>query len=280
RCYVHEKLIESGEFETIARRHAQYCLRMLEQVEATSAKRPAERLAVFNRHIDDTRAALDWAFSPRGDAALGVRLTIPSLQLWLQLSLIEELRERVERALASVERDRPGGARQEMQLCAALGAAGMFRQGSGLSSHAAYIRTLEIAESLDDAEYQLRALRGLCNHEVRCGEFRSAKAFAGKFECIAASFADPEDRLTVDRLVGTVLHYTGDHARARRTFEHMLRAPAVPEGVTRCWFDQRVVARSILARTLWLQGFPEQALRTAQDNVEQALAAGHEMSVC
>ena len=120
RSYALEKLVQSGEFEAVARHHAQYCLSVLEQVEAASKKQPAERLAVFSRHVDDIRAALDWAFSLGDDVALGVALTIASLPLWLHLSPLEEFRERVERALASVDRNSAMGARQEMQLCEAL----------------------------------------------------------------------------------------------------------------------------------------------------------------
>jgi predicted ATPase len=123
RSYALEKLVQSGEFEAVARHHAQYCLNVLEQVEAVSKQHPAERLAVFSRHVDDIRAALDWAFSLGDDAALGVALTIASLSLWLHLSPPEEFRERVERALASVDRTSALGARQELQLREALDSA-------------------------------------------------------------------------------------------------------------------------------------------------------------
>jgi predicted ATPase len=45
-------------------------------------------------------------------------------------------------------------------------------------------------------------------------------------------------------------------------------------------YDQPLVARMILARILWLQGFPDQGLRLAHENVEDAKAIGHALSVC
>ena len=45
------------------------------------------------------RAALDWAFSRDGDAQIGIALTAAAVPLWMQLSLVEECRRRVERAL-------------------------------------------------------------------------------------------------------------------------------------------------------------------------------------
>jgi predicted ATPase len=62
----------------------------------------AEWLAAYSRRIENLRAALDWAFSPTGDVAVGVALTIAAVPLWLQLSLVQECRGRVERALASL----------------------------------------------------------------------------------------------------------------------------------------------------------------------------------
>jgi len=41
-----------------------------------------------------------------------------------------------------------------------------------------------------------------------------------------------------------------------------------------------VAAGTFLARVLWLQGFPDQAMRTAEGNVEDAHAANHVMTLC
>ena len=78
-------------------------------------------LQLISDRLQNVRVALDWSFSPDGDTAAGVALTIASVPLWLSRSLIEECRKRVERAL---ERVAPGGenaTRQEMQLLTALG---------------------------------------------------------------------------------------------------------------------------------------------------------------
>ena len=54
----------------------------------------AEWLADYGRQIDNLRAALDWAFSPQGDASIGVALTAAAVPLWMHLSLMEECRTR------------------------------------------------------------------------------------------------------------------------------------------------------------------------------------------
>jgi hypothetical protein len=43
--------------------------------------------------------------------------------------------------------------------------------------------------------------------------------------------------------------------------------------------DQRVIARVCLARVLWLQGFPDEAMRTARNAVEEARETNHALSL-
>jgi predicted ATPase len=57
-------------------------------------------------------------------------------------------------------------------------------------------------------------------------------------------------------------------------------APVYRSRSFRFQVDQRVAARAFLARILWLQGFAEQAMRTAQSNVDEARAVGHPLSLC
>src|SRR5439155_24851203 len=96
RAYALEKLIENAEIESLARRHAEYCRDLLARADAEWETRPtAEWLAAYARELDNVRAALDWAFSPGGDAAVGVPLTVSAVPLWFQLSLVEECRGRV-----------------------------------------------------------------------------------------------------------------------------------------------------------------------------------------
>ena len=53
------------------------------------------------RELDNVRAALDWTFSPAGDAEIGARLTAAFAPIWQMLSLMGECRDRVESMLAT-----------------------------------------------------------------------------------------------------------------------------------------------------------------------------------
>src|SRR5262249_4853760 len=103
RLYSREKLESCGELHQVARRHAEYYCALFAGAEAESETRPqAEWLAIYAPHLDNVRAGLDWAFSAEGDPQIGVTLTVAAVPLWVQLSLLDECRERAERALTSL----------------------------------------------------------------------------------------------------------------------------------------------------------------------------------
>src|SRR5271166_2797744 len=156
RAYAFEKLTEA-EHEQLARRHADYYRHLFERSEAEEARSAADWLAEYGPKIDNLRAALDWAFSPRGDASVGVALTAAAAPLWMHLSLLEECRRRVEQALAALPTVTGPDPRQEMKLLAALGASRLYTRGGVPEVAASWTKALELAKSLDDTEYQKRA---------------------------------------------------------------------------------------------------------------------------
>jgi len=285
RAYALEKLTQSGEFEQVARRHAKYCRDLFERAEAELETRPAsEWLAAYGRRIDNVRAALDWAFSPGGDASIGVALTAAAVPMWVHLSLMEECRSRVEQALSALTPRAGWDPRCEMKLHAALGASQVHTGAVTVPEiEAAWTRALEIAESLDDAEYQLRSLLGLWFFQTVSGRHRAALALAQSFCALAAKRSDSNDLLIGERMIGVSQYYLGDHSSARRRLEHMLAhydPVAEKSHIIRFQSDQQVTARVVLARILWLQGFADQSMRAAESSVADARAANHTNSLC
>jgi DNA-binding winged helix-turn-helix (wHTH) protein len=167
------------------------------------------------------RTALDWAFSLSGDAAIGVALTLTAVPLWSQLSLMEECRGRVERAL-TIEHSSGRDPRSEMLLYAALAASLIQMKGPVAETGRAWGSVLELVESLYDTEYQLRSLWGLCVYRFNSGEHCTALTLAQKFCGLAAMRAGPAEMLIGDRITGLVLHLLGDQTTARRHIERVL----------------------------------------------------------
>ena len=284
RAYALEKLEKSGEREPLARRHAEYYRDMFERAEAEWEMRPAaEWLADYGREIDNLRAALDWAFSPDGDPSIGVPLTAAAVPLWMHLSLLDECRGRAEQALAALAAGADRDARREMKLHAALGGSLIYARGTVAEIGAAWTRVLELAGSLDDGEYKLRSLLGLWFFQTASGGHRAAMALAQRFVTLAEKQPDRNDPLIGGRLIGVSQHYLGDQSSARRRLEHMLThyQPAAQRlHIISFPLDPQVMARTILARVLWLQGLPDQAVRAAESSIEDARAANHGVSFC
>jgi predicted ATPase/DNA-binding winged helix-turn-helix (wHTH) protein len=284
RLYALEKLRGGGEYREAARRHAAYYRDFFAQAEAESESRPqAEWLAIYGRHIDSVRAGLDWAFSPDGDPQIGVALTAVAVPLWVQLSLLGECRERVQQALASLDTSSAATARPRMQLSAALGWSLMYGVGRVREAGPAWATTLELADRLDDRNYRLRALWGLCIDQFNNGEFRSALRFARQFADLVANSTDAIDSMTADRILATALHYLGDQKNARHHIDRVvahLAALGQQSQIIRFRFDLRVSTHYFQARILWLQGFADQARRVVEHNIEEGRAIGHALTFC
>jgi predicted ATPase/DNA-binding winged helix-turn-helix (wHTH) protein len=275
RAYAHEKLAESGEQGRGSRRHAEYYRALLQTAREQEAAPDAT--AEHGRHIDDVRVALDWAFSPDGDSAIGLGLTHVAIPLWFQLSLVDECFRRVQQALEST-----GGAARETyahevtQMLGALGQA--LAMGFSQDAMAAFARALELAEKAGDTETQLSMLYGLWNCRLMSSEFREGLALAQRFAALAESSSEPADRLLADRLLGIPLHYLGEQEQARVHLDRMLEsyvAPTVRAPTIRYQAEQRVFARATLSRVLWLLGLPEQATRAAERTVEESQRVAH-----
>jgi hypothetical protein len=166
---------------------------------------------------------------------------------------------------------------------AALGASLLFSTAPMPETEAVWVKALKIAESLGDTAYQLRALCGLWGCRLTCGEFRVALTLAQRFYSLAQDRGDPADLPIGDRMIGASLHYWGDQTNARHHIERMLSsyvAPVQQLPLVLSQFDNRLASRVALARILWLQGFPDQARRTAQSTVDDARALDHAVSLC
>ena len=208
RGYALEKLADSGETEQIARRCAEYFRDLVRPAMHGSPVMPtAEDMARYGREIDNVRAALDWSFSPAGDAAIGVVLTAAYAPVWLDLSLVVECRERIDRALDRLESNSNVSAPLAMQLHVSLAIALIFTMGSVERIRVVLAKALQAAESLDDVSAMLEILFALYGVYHNCGECRKAQAAAERFSHLAHRTGDPALASMACRLMGNTLHY-------------------------------------------------------------------------
>jgi hypothetical protein len=201
----------------------------------------------------------------------------------MHLSLSEECRGRVEQALSALGPEANRDALREMKLHVALGASLANTRGAVHEFGATWTKAREITERIEDADYQLRSLRGLWSFHTASSRHRLALELAERFYALVTKRPDQSDRLLGDRLIGISEHFLGDQPSARRRIEHVLThyvPPVQKSHIIRFHTAQWVTAQAFLARILWLQGFPEQAMRAAESGIEPARAANHVTSLC
>jgi predicted ATPase/DNA-binding winged helix-turn-helix (wHTH) protein len=284
RAYALEKLAESGEAELAARRHAEFFRNFF--APAATASRLQPSIENIDRHVqelDNVRAALDWSFSAAGDPTIGIVLTAAYTPVWIHFELMAEYRERAERALELLGPDVDLTASMRMQLHIGFGLALVFTMGPVASARIALANALEIAESLDDVDAQLWNLWAMWGLSLSIGECREAQSSAERFSRVAPRTGDPADILVADRLIGAARLYAGELQEARLRFERVLEHYVAPKDRRhRILFhsDQRILARAMLARLLWLRGFADQARAAALASIEDAQASGYELSLC
>ncbi|GLR85264.1 ATP-binding protein [Bradyrhizobium iriomotense] len=283
RAYAFEKLLESGEHSTQARRHATHLCEVMKHAENDwNALSTSDWLAEYGDHIDDIRSALEWALAESSASELAVDLTVAAVPLWLQLSLMDECKRRVEQALDTLRSHSADQLERKMHLYAALGSTLIYTD-LGPRARDAWTSTYDIAEGLANIDYKLRALWGLWVDRINSGEYNESLSLAKRFSSAAEPSIDPLDGLVGDRMLGTTLHLMGEQAEARLYTERMLsgygpitRAPHM----VRFQFDQRSTSTCFQARILWLLGFPDQATRLADRASSDCLATGHLLSIC
>jgi predicted ATPase/DNA-binding winged helix-turn-helix (wHTH) protein len=264
RAYALEKLGESGEHESLALRHAEYYRNVLERAELELDSRPtAEWLADYAWRIDNVRAALDWAFSPGGDASIGLALTAAAVPLWMHLSLAAECQERCDGALRKVQSDHTPEMRLRMRLQIGLGNSLLHTRGPSERAQTVLAGALESAEALGDLHAQLHVLLDFSSVSGFRGEYGRAAAASERAKAIAQEIGDTTGVVFADRRVGMILLRTGRLVEAQRHLEYVVHSPPFyrDEDRSPIWqhSDDRAMARAMLARALWLQGFAEKA---------------------
>jgi predicted ATPase len=279
RAYAAAKLAGRDETDRIARRHAMFYSEFLEHDEIIQSLFGEHDLSRYALHIGNVRAALGWALSDHGDVAVGIELATWAAPLFIGLSLLEECRGWCERALAALD-DASRGTRQEMILQEALAMSTMLTTGHTDQVRAEYERGLALAEAFQDRARQLRLFTRLNLFLLRLGDVRGALAVAEQASVVAQ--AAKHGTVYAEWGVGFDHHFLGNEAEAQLHLERGMALEVELDTFNADYFgfDPRIIALVFLARTLWLRGFSDQALRIAQKAIAEAASRDQPVSIC
>jgi predicted ATPase/DNA-binding winged helix-turn-helix (wHTH) protein len=281
KAYAQERLAEAGEADLYRRRHAEHVRAAFDRAQAERASLPVrDWLQAYSDQLGNIRAALDWAFCPDGDGAIGAALTAAAAPLWFHLSLLDEGMAQVERAIAWAK-DQPSPDRRLMlQLYAVSNWPRAQAIGWTPSAAADREENLALAVELEDVDHQLQAIWALILACTNRGAAAESLAQADRFAALAPQSNDPQDQVIARRLRGKSLHFTGDFAGSRSETERMLELyQPRPSHLVRFQYDQRLTAQITLARTLWLQGCADQALALVERMITEAQALDHTLTL-
>jgi predicted ATPase/DNA-binding winged helix-turn-helix (wHTH) protein len=271
RTYAWQKLAESGEAHQIARRHCENLLHTFERSGASLVTPPKPETRIFfAANLTNLRAALDWCFSDEGDTALGAKLIGTSAYLFVQTGLLTECVTWTSRAIRALG-DLSQGEELELNLQATFASSMMVTTGNVPAARAALVRALELAMHLNDAPMQFYLLHALYKWQIRTGDLRGLKELTDRLRTVAKEIADPIADAIADGFRAVTCFFTGNNREVAGHAQAALEAPVQATKLNAaCFGNLHKVAKLILARNLWVLGYPDQAGAVAAEAVQEA----------
>lgn len=268
-AYAREKLVESGELETIRQRHARmWCSVGALQIQA-HARRGAGWVTVFGPRIEDLRAATRWSFSAASESSLSTKLTLTSL--WFEFVLASE---------SSAE---PAWA--ELYAYILRGCEGTLLSHledlleNSRRRDQRHVRELTVLQQIAQGESPRKiALWSLWFERVIKRDYRIAINLS-EVARERGPRVHAHEAALIDRMLAVAYHYAGDQVLAS---QHAQWALCTPEASMSAPVEALVRSHTltVLARALWLRGFADQALEAARQSVEEAARSGNARMHC
>jgi predicted ATPase/DNA-binding winged helix-turn-helix (wHTH) protein len=282
RSYALEKLVASGEHHSIAARHANFSIQLLESgrgdlFDLKSAETQADALQDC---LGDIRAALEWSFGPDGNEKAAVRTAAAAAQLFLAMSLFVECRDWMERATDRMPAD--CDPRHQMEIHTALALSLMFTEGNSERVRDAFHIALALAERRQDADRQLRLLSGLSLYSHRVVDAEATLELALRSKAVARKTKTPDAAAIADSMLGAAYCLCCDQRRAQKHLKQALRCLPRQQRLNpiQHLFDLRTFSLSVLTHSLFFSGNLDQACHYALVNIKEAERSEHPIGLC
>ncbi|TCL62343.1 winged helix-turn-helix domain-containing protein [Rhizobium sp. BK251] len=281
RAYASEKLAESGEQDAVSRRHALYLCDLIKSAKTNMLEFSHRDVSRLASQVANIRAALGWSFANPSGKSIRTELAALATPIFRGLFLLGDCQHWCERGLAELD-DADRGTFKELTLQEGLAISVMLTQGNGEEVRTAIERGLMLAESLNDGQHQLQLLAGLHLHLTIKSDFLGALGVAERSAAVAGNIDDIDARIITEWMLGTSHYLLGNLVIAQRYCEHGFKYAVSPPSTLSDFFgyDHRVRALIVLARVLWLRGFPDRAAATARQAIEEAGNRGDPLNHC
>jgi predicted ATPase len=178
--------------------------------------------------------------------------------------------------------DAPERAQEELVLQTTLGHALTAIKGwSDPGVGEAYARSLELCQRVGDSSQLSQVLFGLWAFYVEVPQFQTAQELGEQLLSLAQKTHDQPLLTEAHFTLGFTLFFHGELALARDHLQQGIAPRASQQGGSRAvlyGFDPGVPCRSVMAYTLWLMGYPDQALESSKEALALAQALSHPYS--
>lgn len=218
--------------------------------------------------------------------------TAPAVNYWYQAgqrasrrTAHEEAVRHYNKALELV-RELPAGEaviQQELEILIALAAALIITSGYAAAEvERLYARARALTAPLQHHAHLYPALLGLSKFYLLRGDFQQALELGEQALRLANEVQEAALQVESHFLVGTALFHLGELKPAAAALEHGIALYQVPQHrsmITRFGHDSGVSCLCYLARILWFQGHPDQALRRSMEALSLARELAHPFSL-
>jgi predicted ATPase/DNA-binding winged helix-turn-helix (wHTH) protein len=261
QAYLREKLVEAGEMDATAERHALWFCNILRLADDNAVEvLRTHTLARQGDYLDNVRSALKWSFSSVEHQTLAIDLAGLAGPVFFERSLHGESTQWCARALASLDGESAGTSREvELMLC--YGRSLMSTGGDYLVIRTIFERALGISEQLGRTDHIFMALVQLHTLVQRRGDTRRALELAERAHGLAGQIMQPGATVLAEWMLGLSHFMTGNMAKVVAYSESSRRPSSASEAINRIHSGgyQRIRTVCLLAFALWLQGYFDQA---------------------
>ena len=218
-AYSRERLMQSGEEDTVRSQHVQWYLRLAE--EAEPALRGSELLAWLNRleiEHDNFRVALDYGRTAEGQKESGLRLAGALTRFWARRGFLSEGRDWMETAVALYPEAPPAVRAKALHGAGYLG----FEQGDYARAQARCEESLRLYRSIGDDFGVALSLNVLGNVARNFGQSDQAVRLLEESVALSRAHDFPWALALALSNLAVTARRQRDLARARRLLEESL----------------------------------------------------------
>jgi class 3 adenylate cyclase/predicted ATPase len=250
-------------------------------------ERAAEAIeAHFAERLPEHYNELAHHYSRSGNAARAADYLQRAGQQAVERSAYAEAIRQLSTAVALLETlpNTPERSRQELVVQMTLGPALMATKGGGAPEvERLYTRARELCERVGEPSELFRVLWGVWYGYNLRGEHQRARELGEQLLSLAQHVQDPDLLLEAHHALWAILFYGGELAAARPHLEQGLRLYE-PErhrshAARYTGHDPGVCCHMVAAQSLWLLGYPDQAVASSQASLDLAQQLDHPYSL-